>query len=172
MNFLEQLAAEWYEHQGYFTRTNLRFGANANGRGGHVGEMDVIAYKPEDDMFIHLEASTDASSWPERKERFERKFTDARRYYMEIFPFKHLGTFPRQIALVGFNRRPFQNPDPWISSAPHGSPWGDLPIEIRHIPDFLHEITEELKTRDPEGRAVSETLPLLRAIQYSSFFSD
>ncbi len=34
MNFLEQLAAEWYEDSGYFVRTNLRFGVNFDGHGG------------------------------------------------------------------------------------------------------------------------------------------
>jgi len=85
MNFLEQIAAEWYQYKGYFVRTNIRFGRNAGGHGGHIGEMDVVAYEPNSEEFIHLEASMDALGWAERKEIFEEKFTKARKYYLKFF---------------------------------------------------------------------------------------
>ena len=58
MNFLEKLAAEWYEYKGYFVRTNVRFGKRP--KGGYIGEMDVVAYNPEKQDFVHIETSTDA----------------------------------------------------------------------------------------------------------------
>ncbi len=170
MNFLEQLAAEWYQYQGYFVRTNIRFGRNAHGRGGHVGEIDVVAYKPETQEFIHIEASTDSDTWPTRKTKFERKFTDARNYYMEIFPFKEAQMRPRQIALVGFHVNPHASTATWRSVPPQNSAWGELPIEVRSIRDFIHEIQMELRRHDPQREAVPETFPLLRAIQYSAFY--
>jgi hypothetical protein len=169
MNFLEQLAAEWYEYQGYFIRTNVKFGRRK--RGGYVGEMDVICYKIEIQDFIHIEASTDSDSWLDRKKMFERKFTDARRYYMEIFPFKKMSVRPRQVALVGFNLNPSLKASSWKSSAPSGSPWGDIEIEILYIPEFLEQINIELKNKDPQKDAIPETYPLLRAIQYSAFYN-
>jgi len=171
MNFLEQLTAEWYQYKGYFVRTNIKFGRNARGRGGHLGEIDVIAYEPKDKDFIHIEASTDALTWSKRKEIFERKFTDAREYYMEIFPFKQMSMRPRQIALVGFNLNPVPSVNSWKSSAPNGSPWGGIKIEVIHIPKFFEQINSELKNKNPQNDAIPETYPLLRAIQYSVFYS-
>ncbi len=168
MNFLEQLAAEWYQHKGYFVRTNIRFGRRA--RGGYIGEMDVVGYKPETQEFIHVEASTDALPWPVRKERFERKFSDARKYYMEIFPFKEMHIKPRQIALVGFNLNPSTEAS-WESLVPDGSPLGNIKIEVIHIPEFLKQINAELKNKNPQNDAIPETYPLLRAIQYSAFYN-
>ncbi len=171
MNFLEQLTAEWYQYKGYFVRTNIKFGRNAHGMGGHVGEMDVVAYKPESSDFIHIETSTDAYSWTKRRERFERKFTDARKYYMEIFPFKQINIRPRQIAIVGFNRNSAPEVNFWRSSAPTESPWGNIEIEVLHIPKFFLEINTELTNKDPQSDAIPETYPLLRAIQYSVFYN-
>ena len=158
MNFLEQLVAEWYSyHLGYFVRTNVKFGRRA--RGGYIGEMDVVAYHPETEVFIHIETSTDSDSWSKRKQKFERKFRDARAHYVETFPFKNGIIRPRQIAIVGANRN--RNPN-------HS--FGDS-IEIIHIPELINEITNILKEKDPWRDAVPEGYPLLRAIQYSSFYS-
>ncbi|MCG2694847.1 hypothetical protein L6261_02065 [Candidatus Parcubacteria bacterium] len=170
MNFLEQLATEWYEYKGYFVRTNLRFGKNAKGRGGNVGEMDVIAYEPDTKKFVHIESSTDANSWEKRKKIFEKKFSDARQYYMEVFPFKRINIKPKQIAIVGFNLNHSPESNSWKSTAPDGSLWGDIEIEVIHIPKFLQMINEELKNKDPQKDAIPESYPLLRAIQYSTFY--
>jgi len=171
MNFLEQLTAEWYQHKDYLVRTNIKFGRNVRGRGGHLGEIDVIAYEPKSKDFIHIEASTDGLTWLRRKEIFERKFTDARKYYMEIFPFKEMDIRPRQIALVGFNLSPAPSANSWKSSAPIGSPWKDIKIEVMHIPKFFKQISAELKNKNPQNDAMPETYPLLRAIQYSAFYN-
>lgn len=172
MNFLEQLAAEWYQYKGYFVRTNIKFGRNARGKGGYIGEMDVIAYEPKNMDFIHIEASTDALSLSKRKEKFERKFTDARKYYMEVFPFKEMDMRPRQIAIVGFNLNPASTVNSWESLASDGSPWGNINIEIIHIPKFFRDINTELRNKNPQSDAIPETYPLLRAIQYSVFYRE
>jgi hypothetical protein len=169
MNFLEQIVAEWYEYQGYLVRTNIKFGRRD--RGGYVGEIDVIGYKPETSDFVHIETSTDAGAWPKRKIKFERKFTDARKYYMEIFPFKEMHMRPRQIALVGFNLNPCQEVASWKSSAPGESLWGDIAIEVIHIPKFFEQINSELKLKNPQNDAIPEAYPLLRAVQYSTFYN-
>ncbi len=172
MNFLEQLAAERYQYNGYFVRTNLRFGRNARGKGGHVGEIDVVAYDPNTEIFIHLESSTDAYSWSKRKKVFEKKFTNARKYYLEIFPFKRMDIKPKQIALVGFNLSPSPKTSSWKSSPPDKLPWGNIKIEVIHIPKFFQDIKLELQDKDPQRNAIPENFPLLRAIQYSIYYQD
>lgn len=169
MNFLEELAAEWYEYSGYFVRTNVKFGRRA--RGSYIGEMDVVGYKPETQEFIHIETSTDALTWEQRRRRFERKFTDARKYYMDIFPFKQMNMSPKQIAILGFNLRPSSRMIPWKSTAPKRSILKDIQIEVIHIPEFLRRINNRLKDKDPQKNAIPETYPLLRAIQYSAFYN-
>ncbi len=139
--------------------------------GGHKGEMDVIAYNPDKNEFLHIEASTDADSLAKRKKRFEKKFTDAREYYVDVFPFKRINIEPKQIAIVGFNLNHNHAMDSWKSLAPNGSQWGDIAIKVIHIPEFLNEIYVKLKDKDPQKAAVPETLSLLRAIQYSSFYN-
>ena len=168
MNFLEQLAAEWYQYKGYFVITNLRFGRNVSGRGGYIGEIDVIAYEPKSREVIHLEASTDALSWSKRKKIFEKKFTDARKYYIKIFPFKEVEMKPRQIALVGFNLSP--KTTSWKSAPPKNSRSESIKIEVIHIPMFFQNINAELKDKDPQKDAIPETHPLLRTIQYAMFY--
>ncbi len=169
MNFLEQLAAEWYEYNGYLRRTNIKFGKRV--RGGWKGEIDIAAYNPDTKEFIHIETSTDADGWTQRKKRFEKKFTDAREHYMEIFSFKHMDIKPRQIAIAGLNRTPSAEVASWKSSAPNGLPWGDIKIEVIHIPEFIKTINAGLKDKNPERDAVPESYPLLRAIQYSIFYN-
>ena len=154
MNFLEQLAAEWYQFKGYFVRTNVKFGRRS--RGGWKGEMDVVAYNPSTQEFLHIETSTDANSPKVREERFTRKFRDARGHYRELFPFK--GEKLKQIAVVGF------------TSARTPLNFGDG-IEIISIPDFIRKITQELQEKNPAQDAIPETYPLLRAIQYAMFYS-
>ncbi|MEW6617628.1 MAG: hypothetical protein AB1333_04410 [Patescibacteria group bacterium] len=169
MNFLEQLAAEWYEYSGYFVRTNIKFGPRA--RGGYFGEIDVVGYKSETREFIHVETSTDSDSWKKREVKFKRKFSTARRHYMEVFRFKDVDIRPIQIAIVGFNLKPSDKTKSWKSSPPTGSLYGKIKIEVIHIPKFLHDIYEKLKDKDPQKDAIPESYPLLRAIQYSAFYN-
>lgn len=154
MNFLEQLAAEWYGYKGYFVRTNIKFGKLSHG--GWKGEIDVVVYEPKTKDFIHIETSTDADSWDKRKERFRRKFRDAAGFYSKLFPFKINKI--KKIALVGFSK-PKIKPD-----------FGNS-INVILVPKFIREITNELKKKNPMQAAIPENYPLLRAIQLSTFYS-
>lgn len=82
MNFLEQLAAEYYEYIGYFVRTNIK--ARKRSKGGWDSELDVLAFLPSKHELIHLEISSDSDSWNERKKRFLRKFDLSKQEYQEI----------------------------------------------------------------------------------------
>jgi hypothetical protein len=83
-NFLEQLAAEWYEYQGYFVRRNVRVGQLAGG--GFAGELDVVAFNPIEKRLVHIEASSDAESWGNREAKFAKKFMTGKARIHEVFP--------------------------------------------------------------------------------------
>ena len=53
MNFLEQVVAEWFSYEGYFVKTNIKFGKLP--RGGFTGEMDVVAFHPKTRELVHIE---------------------------------------------------------------------------------------------------------------------
>jgi len=153
MNFLEQLVAEWYGYRGYFVRTNIHFGKRV--RGGWEGEMDVVAYKPQEKTLIHLETSGDADSWNQRRERFRKKFEAAARHYEKVFDFEFERV--RKVAIVGFVR-------------PKGSIGLGGDIELVTIPEMMIEITKEMRRLKPTNIAIPEVYPLLRAIQFAAWF--
>lgn len=158
MNFLETLAREWYEYNGYFCRTNIRFGALAHG--GHMGEMDVVAYHPKTKEFIHLECSTDSWSWEKKKEVFTRKFKNAQSFYDEKFPFEKEKV--RKIAITAF-QYPKHNAEQKMN-------FGNR-VEIIIVPDFITKIALELSKKDPWKIGINESsYPLLRSIQYGTFY--
>src|SRR3989344_5852974 len=98
MNVLEQLAAEWYEYQGFFVRRNIKFGGAAGkSTGGHSGEIDIIAYKPKNRILLHIETSSDFDSWNKREIKFtKKKFTElAATEYAKI-----IGLLPRSIKRI------------------------------------------------------------------------
>ena len=150
MNFLEQLAAEWYEYSGWFVRTNPR--ARKRPEGGWDVELDVLAFNPQNQELIHLEASGDASSWEARKKRFlEKKFILRKKEYEDIVGGRVRSI--RKIALVG-----------WTQSTKTDLHWGDG-IEVVLIPSFVKEIMNKLEQTKFSQQAAPEGFPLLRAIQ-------
>ena len=150
MNFLEQLVAEWYAYKGFFVRTNIRFGKRP--AGGYEGEIDVVAFNPRTKHLVHIETSTDADSWTERKGRFVKKFENAKQHYAEIFDFQ-LKTVECK-AIVGFSQRTLNQID-----------FGN-DIHVVLVPQFIQEITRELSRYSPLQATVPEGYPLLRAIQF------
>jgi hypothetical protein len=155
MNFLEQLAAEWYEYAGYFVRSNVR--ARKLPGGGWGAELDVLAFSPGKDELIHLELSGDARSWAERKKEFvEKKFILEDAEYSEI-----LGVSVnriRRIAVVDLSRQPRTTHD-----------WGR--VEVCTIPQFMETIFADLRKRHPLNDAVPEGFPILRGVQFTLAFA-
>lgn len=99
-NFLEQLIAEWYEYQGYFVRRNIKVGKLE--KGGYEGELDVVAYDPQNRKLVHLEPSMDADSWENRERRYTKKFDAGKKYIPRLF--EGFGELPeiKQIAVFAF----------------------------------------------------------------------
>jgi hypothetical protein len=149
LNFLEQLTAEWFSLQGYFVRTNMKFGKRPEG--GWDGEMDVIAFKALSRKLIHIETSMDAYRWEKRIITLTRKFDEADKHYKELFSFK-INSISR-IAVVGF------------SQTEHRIIRND--IELKTCPQFIKEIGSDLINRHPLKQVIPETLPLLRAMQFA-----
>lgn len=132
-------------------RTNIKYGKRP--KGGYIGEIDVAAFNPSGKRLLHIETSTDSHSWEERKQRFLKHFTKAQGRYREVFHFKIREI--RHIAIVGFNTK---KPD----QAQFGND-----IEVIMVPDFIQKIAQELRKHTPLEKAVPESYPLLRAIQYA-----
>jgi len=150
MNFLEQLASEWFEYTGYFVRTNVR--ARKRAAGGWDAELDVLAYQPSSRTLLHIETSGDAESWKERKHRFlTKKFVFSKAEYEEILG-SPIDSIHRK-AIVGWSQSPTTDLN-----------WGE-DIEVIAVPTFLSQIVSELRNRDFVREAVPESYPILRTIQ-------
>ena len=153
MNFLEQVVAEWFNLKGYFVKTNIRFGKGSHG--GVKGEMDVVAFQPQTKEFVHVEASNGAASWEKQCETIERKFKLAGQHYDDMFQFPHEST--RLIAISGFGR---VAPD-WAKER-----LVESGVTLESVPEFFRKVTADIQDRPITKGTISETLPLLRAIQF------
>ena len=149
MNFLEQLAAEWYEFNGFFVRTNVRLGKRE--KGGFTGEIDVVAYNPKDRTMIHVETSTAAGKKSEIATRLLRQFKVASEQYDSLFDFKPKDI--KKIAIVGTAR---------TITMDIGED-----IEVYSIPQFIRMVSESMKKHPLQGEAIPEGFPLLRSMQFS-----
>ena len=150
MNFLESLAAEYYEYIGYYVRSNIK--TRKRSMGGWDVELDVLAFMPRTKELLHIETSGDALSWPKRQERFEtKKFILENSEYEEIVGAEVANI--RKIAIVGFQKAT-QADLAWRNG-----------IEVILLPTFFKEIAEKLQTKHPMKEAVPEGMPLLRSMQ-------
>lgn len=151
-NFLEQLVAEWHEFNGYFVRRNVRVGPRA--KGGHEGELDVVAFHPERKHLVHIEASTDADTWAEREAKFTRKFDIGKRYIPGLFQGMNLPTEIEQIALFVSG-----------STANRSTIGGG---RILMVGTFLNDIKAVVASRSVFKAAVPEQFQLLRTLQFAA----
>jgi hypothetical protein len=151
VNFLEQLTAEWFEYRGYFVRRNVKVGKRK--KGGHECELDVVAYHPEKKHLVHIEPSTDASSWEMREKRYQKKFDAGRKYIPEMFPgLLNRDAKPEQIALMVFAPRTRER------SLAGG--------RVMHVSAFLGEIVQYFKGFSMMSAGVPEGFPILRTLQF------
>lgn len=152
MNFLEQLVAEWYRDQGFLVRTNVFFGKRA--QGGYEGEMDVVAVRLAKRELVHIETSSDATSWEKRAKRIAKKFSAAEKHYTAVFG-DDFGT-PQRIAVVG--DRPTKRKL-------------DLPQDVRVLSfdDLMREIKAHVRK---QKTTISEGNGYLRAVQFALRFGN
>lgn len=146
-NYLESLAAEWYQYQGYWVHRNIRprqHGVNHSRR-----ELDVIALHPGRKHLVHLELS---SGFFEEGElpRYAGKFAALHDVVPTLFP-GVAGPFSlEQLAI-------------W-EVAPSGRVT-DHGFTILSLPQFLVPIRARLTASDYMTNAVPEQFPILRTIQ-------
>lgn len=103
MSHLEDLIREYLEVNGYLVKQNTFVGARAGG--GWEMELDIVAFHPIENDFVHFEPSLDAQSWEVREKRFKKKFDLAKKYvFDEMFPWlKQRGVPLRQFAVLVSN---------------------------------------------------------------------
>lgn len=148
-NYLEQLAAEWYEFKGYFVRRNIWVGRLP--RGGYECELDIVAFNPEIKHLIHVEPSMDANSWAEREKRFKKKFNAGKKYIPNLFGGLKLPSHIEQIALLGFVGKK------------HPSCVGGGKVLV--ISELLCAILKDIQDKNSRYSAISEQYPILRTLQ-------
>lgn len=150
-NFLEQLVAEWYEYRGYFVRRNVKVGKLD--RGGYECELDVVAFHPGTKHLVHIEPSSDASTWANREGRYKKKFEAGQKHIPELFiGLLKPDAVPEQIALfvvAGKKHRPL------LAQG-----------KVLHVSTFMAEIVKHFSTFSMINAQVPESFPLLRTIQF------
>jgi len=155
MNYLEQLAAEWYEYQGYFVRRNIHVGKRT--AGGYECELDVVAFHPEKKHLVHIEPSMDASSWAIREVRYRKKFDAGKKYIPALFAGLDVPLHVEQIALFEF-----------ASTTNHKTLAGG---RVMLVSELFAEIAKTIRTRKVASAAVAQQYPILRTVQFMCQYS-
>lgn len=150
-NHLEQLVAEWYEWQGYYIRRNVKVGRRQ--RGGYEGELDIVAFHPEQRHLVHIETSLDALAWGKREEKFRRKFDAGRRHIPSLFAGLELPTEIDPIAILLF-----------ATKAGGRTTLGGGRLML--VGELLEEILLRLKPLSILSNMVDEQKPLLRTLHF------
>ena len=149
-NYLEQLAAEWYEFRGYFVRRHLLVGPRASG--GFEGELTILAVHLENGDAVHVEPSMDAHSWEKREQRYQSRFELGRKFIPELLGDKGRDMPLRQVALIGLG-----------SSINHPVLGGG---DVLSLGEFLARILNAFVGDDLGGQPVPQQYPILRTLQF------
>jgi hypothetical protein len=152
VEYLEQIATEWYEYQGYFVHRDLWIGLQSDGT--YECELDIVAFHPMRHHLVQIETSLDLLDWTAREEHFRVKFEAARKYLHRMFGVQaHL----EQIALMV------------TDDGTHRSIAGG---KIVRLSDLLVEVMQRLCSFDMAESAVPEQWPLLRTLQFVAAYRD
>ncbi len=150
-NFLEQLLSEWYMYNGYFVRNNVHVGKLA--KGGYEGELDILAYHPEENKVVHIEASMDALSWQMREDKYVKKFKSGKKYIPKLFPYEGLKI--EQVVVLGYGPKSREGRETLGGG------------QLRTLYEVFDEIIQELGKTSSYSSAVPQEYSLLRAIQFT-----
>jgi hypothetical protein len=149
MDYLEQLASEWYEYQGYFVRRDLWVGLESDG--SVECELDVVGFHPVRHHLVQVEPLMDCLDWKQREQHLRLKFDAGRKYLHRMF-----GAEPHlvieQIALIAVVD------DPHRRTVAGG--------KILPLSGFLARILATLATVSVAADLVPEQWPLLRTLQF------
>jgi hypothetical protein len=70
------------------------------------GELDVVAFKPSRQHFLHVECSIDPHNWEQRETRFLQKFDTGIKHARDLFSGMELPTKLDQVIIHGFASAP------------------------------------------------------------------
>ena len=149
-NYLEQLAAEWFEYRGYFVRRHVLVGPRDGG--GFEAELTVVAIHLRDGEVVQVEPSMDAHSWEKREKRYTARFDAGRRFIPDLVGQAGSACELKQIALIGLG-----------SSTNHPTLGG---ADVLSLADFLVEILGQLRGGTQGSTPVPQQYPILRTLQF------
>lgn len=150
MEYLEQLAREWYEYQGYFVRQDVWVGLEADG--SYECELDVVAFHPLHRHVVQIEPSFDLLPTAEKEQYFRTKFDAGRKYLHRMLGLPS-GLHLEQVALItsaGFAARPT------IGGG-----------RVLLVSELLSQMLTHLADLDPTNAPVPEQWPLIRTLQWT-----
>jgi hypothetical protein len=75
-------------------------------KGGWDGELDIVAFHPSRQHFLHIECSFDAHTWEVRETKFGKKFAIGKQYARELFSGMSLPTSLDQVIVHGYASAP------------------------------------------------------------------
>jgi hypothetical protein len=151
VEFLEQLAREWYEYQGYFVRQDLWVGLESDG--SYECELDVVAFHPVHRHVVQIEPSFDLLPDEQRARHFRIKFDAGKKYLHRMFG-PAAGLRVEQIALIAS-----------LEHADHGTIGGG---RVLLLGELLAQILGRFADLDPMSAPVPDQWPLIRTLQLAS----
>lgn len=150
MSHLVDLVAEYYSWQGYFVKKRVCVGRTV--ASFHALTLDVIAFAPDKNRAIHVEASIDSSTWADREEKFQQKIQGAKTYFAET-PYKWLHPDIELEHVAIFVNRPKRMPKL-------------LNATLYSIDEFMAEIRRDVLNAGYVSRgAIPSVYPMMRTIQ-------
>jgi len=153
MEYLEQLAREWYEYLGYFVRRDLWVGLESDG--SYECELDVVAYHPLRRHLVHLEPSLDLLPAAEKERHFQLKFDAGKKYLHRMFG-PPAGLHVERLALV------------LASDDEHPGTIGGGRVLL--LSELLADIVGHLAQIDPTSALVPEQWPLIRTLHFAAAY--
>lgn len=147
MEYIEQLATEWYEYQGYFVRHDLWVGLESDG--SYECELCIVAFHPTRRHLVHIEPGFDILSWAERERHFRLKFDAGRKYLHRMFA----GEPPAEIEQIALILG---------SVAAHRTIAGG---RLLSVTDFITSILQHMARSDASAAIVPDPWPVIRTLQ-------
>ncbi len=151
MDYLRQLAREWYEYHGYFVRRALPVGTTPDG--AWECALDIVALHLGRHHVIHIEPSFTVTPLTHHSIQFQQKFDAGKKYLHRLFNFP-----PRlhieQIALIeNFS-------DPPLKTIGGG--------RVLYLNDLVSHLLKRFAELGPRAESVPTQWPLLRTLQLAS----
>ena len=150
VEYLEQLAREWYEYQGYFVRQDLWVGLQSDG--SYECELDVVAFHPLHRHVVQIEPAFDLEPADEKERHFRIKFGAGKKYLHRMFG-PPTGLHVEQIALIAAT-----------DSSERRTIGGGRALLVS---EFVAQILRHLAELDPAIAPVPEQWPLIRTLQWA-----